>query len=199
MSSVRGNHDQTEPPVSGPASVVGGPCRDDVEGWVKEYEPELQRHLTRMLRNPADAEDVLQQVWVTAFKTPPDAGPGSNVRAWLYRVATNRALDCLATARRRARSLATRDPALATSEPTPTDQQAFGLGEAARARIREHCARLPRKQREAVWMRWVEGLEYSAIAARLDSSPESARANVYHGMKRLRTELEDLWAKEYGS
>jgi DNA-directed RNA polymerase specialized sigma24 family protein len=44
----------------------------------------------------------------------------------------------------------------------------------------------------------VEGLDYVTISQRIDSTPESARANVYQGMKRLRAELEDLWTKEYG-
>jgi len=169
-----------------------------LEGWVQRYQPELQRHLTRMLGSCTDAEDVLQQVWVTAMRRPPDDGPGSNVRAWLYRVATNRALDCLAGARRRRKALTVQDPGLATGETRPPDEGAYALTAAARDRIRAHCTRLPRKQREAVWMRWVDGLDYETIAERLGSSTDSARANVYHGMKRLRAELQDLWTKEYG-
>jgi DNA-directed RNA polymerase specialized sigma24 family protein len=64
--------------------------------------------------------------------------------------------------------------------------------------VREHVARLPRKQREAVWLRWVEGDGYAAIAAKLGSSEAAARANVYQGMRRLREELFDLWKEEYG-
>ena len=172
--------------------------RRALEEWVALYEPELQRHLTRMLGSCPDAEDVLQQVWVTAMRRPPDEGPGSNVRAWLYRVATNRALDCLAGARRRREALSVHDPHLATGEGGSPDDGAFALTADARDRIRAQCARLPRKQREAVWMRWVEGLGYDTIAERLASSTDSARANVYHGMKRLRRELQDLWTKEYG-
>ena len=72
------------------------------------------------------------------------------------------------------------------------------LDEAPRARVREFCARLPRKQREAVWRRWAEGEDYPTIARELGTSVESARANVYHGLSRLRCELHDLW-KEVGS
>jgi RNA polymerase sigma-70 factor (ECF subfamily) len=54
-----------------------------------------------MLPSEADADDLLQEVWVRAMRKPPDPGPGSNVRAWLYRVATNVALDRLATDSRR--------------------------------------------------------------------------------------------------
>lgn len=179
--------------------VAGADSERDVEAWVGAYAPELRRHLTRMLSSAADAEDVLQQVWLTALENPPDTGHGSNVRAWLYRVATNRALDCLATARRRRTALAQRDPRIATGEDVPVDAAAFALGDEARQKIRAHCAALPRKQREAVWLRWVDGLDYASIAERLDSSPDGARANVYQGIKRLRVELEDLWTKEFGA
>lgn len=185
--------------MSGSLSAARAGCGEGVETWVADFQPELHRHLVRMLGNAADADDVLQQVWVAALRSPPDTGDGSNVRAWLYRVATNRALDCLAKSRRRRTSLRRQDPALVTAEPAAVEARAFALNDGARDRIRAHASRLPRKQREAVWMRWVDGLDYQTIAQRLDSSPESARANVYHGMKRLRAELKDLWEKEYGS
>ncbi len=167
-----------------------------VQTWVCEFGPELRRHLTRMMGNEDDAEDVLQQVWVRAYRKPPDMGPGSNVRAWLYRVGTNAALDRLAREKRHDAVVQERPAGLEPSGVAAPDASLDGLGEAARARIREHCARLPRKQREAVWFRWVEGEDYETIARRLGSSVESARANVYHGMKRLRRELRDLWREE---
>jgi RNA polymerase sigma factor (sigma-70 family) len=64
--------------------------------------------------------------------------------------------------------------------------------DAVRARVRAAIARLPRKQREAVWFRWADGLEYDGVAQKLGCSIESARANVYQGMKRLRRDLSDL-------
>lgn len=168
-----------------------------VEEWVARYGGALRRHLTRMVGAEDDAEDLLQQVWISAYRRPPEAGPGSNVRAWLYRVATNAALDRLARDRRRRAALCGRGPRLAPDEPAAPDSGVVKLDERARGRIREHCARLPRRQREAVWLRQIEGLDYATIARKLGCSEESARANVYNGMKRLRRELFDLWKKEY--
>lgn len=143
-----------------------------------------------------DAEDVLQEVWITAHRRPPTTGAGSNVRAWLYRVATNAALDRLARDRRR-RSALERERFRLQPDPRPApDESLQELDEAARACVREHVARLPRKQREAVWLRWIEGAGYGEIARALDCSEESARANVYNGMKRLREELSGLWKKD---
>lgn len=55
---------------------------------------------------------------------------------------------------------------------------------------------LPRKQRDAVWLRWIEGRDYEAVAEQLGGSPAAARANVYQGLKRLRRELAPFWSEE---
>jgi RNA polymerase sigma factor (sigma-70 family) len=171
---------------------------EGVAAWAGRYGAELRRHLVRMLRSEDDAEDALQQVWIAALRTPPDADAGSNVRAWLYRVATNAALDRIAADRRRRTALDGRGDWAAPEGALAPDAFVARVSERGRARIREQVARLPRKQREAVWWRWVEGLDYATIAARLACSEESARANVYQGMKRLRRELADLWREELG-
>jgi RNA polymerase sigma-70 factor (ECF subfamily) len=117
----------------------------------------------------------------------------------LYRVATNAALDRLGRERRRRCALDGEEHRLRPEpEPAP-DALLAGLDERTRERIRERVAGLPRKQREAVWLRWAEGFDYPAIAERLECSRESARANVYNGMKKLRAELADLWKEEYAT
>lgn len=182
--------------MSKTSSALGYAASGRVEEWVGRYGPELRRHLGRMTNRAEDAEDILQQVWISAVEKPPDDGPGSNVRAWLYRVATNAALDSLARKRFRRCALQGVDPGATSGDLEPPDAQFSGLDEEARARVREQTAKLPTKQREAVWLRWAEGLEYSTIAERLGSSTESARANVHHGMKKLRESLLDIWEEE---
>ena len=166
---------------------------------MERHGAELRRHLTRMLGREDDADDVLQRVWITAHQRPPDSGPGSNLRAWLYRVATNAALDRLARTRRRCAALAGQALRLEPERGPAPDEAIDGLTPEARTRVRQHLARLPRKQREAVWLRWAVGADYCEIARRLDCSEDSARANVYNGMKKLRAQLFDLYEKEYGA
>lgn len=179
------------------APIGAGPGDDGpgsrLEAWVAAYGGELERHLTRMLGRAEEAHDLLQEIWVTALRSPPDDGPGSNVRAWLYRVATNAALDRLAMSRRRRGLLEQRAPELEPDGHDAPDGFLAGLDPESRKRVRERVAELPRKQRDAVWLRWIDGLDYEVIAERLESSPEAARANVYQGMKKLRSSLFDLW------
>jgi RNA polymerase sigma-70 factor (ECF subfamily) len=176
----------------GAGSLDGG----SLEELIGVHAGELRRHLTGMLGRSEDAEDVLQEVWITAHDHPPEDGPEANIRAWLYRVATNRALDRLARSKRRAAALRDRRFRLEPETDQDPDADLLRLDGQARAQVRSHVARLPRKQREAVWLRWIESRCYDEIAARLECSSESARANVYNGMKRLRSELCDLWKRE---
>jgi len=164
-----------------------------VETWIEAYEPEIRRHLLRMTGDGDDTADLLQHVWLAAVRNPLPGGPDTNTRAWLYRVATHAALDLMSGRRRRRSALVRRGPA--EDEPEPADAGLSGLDDRGRRRVREAVARLPEKQREAVWLRWAEELEYPEIARRLDSSRQSARANVYQGMKKLRSELADLWSE----
>jgi RNA polymerase sigma factor (sigma-70 family) len=57
--------------------------------------------------------------------------------------------------------------------------------------VRQEIATLPPKQQAAVVMRHVQGLDYATIAGALGCSEDSARANVYQGLRRLRTALAD--------
>ena len=164
--------------------------------WSERYGPELRRHVTAMVGNAEEARDIVQDLWVTALRARPETGDEVNIRAWLYRVATRRALDHLSMRRRRSDLIAAHSAELAP-RPAPAPDAAFvRLSAAAAARVREGVAELPPGQRNAVWLRWIEGLDYATIARRLGSTPETARANVYHGMKKLRRTLVGVWRQE---
>ena len=162
--------------------------------WMECHRVELLRHLTGMLGSGDDAEDVLQHVWIRALERPPELGAGSNVRAWLYRVGTNLALDRMATERRR-RGLLCGRPVRPESVP-PVDAGLLGASERIRAAVRRRTSALPPQQRAAVWYRWVEEQDYDTIARKLDTTVQSARASVYQGLKRLRAELAEEWEQE---
>ena len=54
-----------------------------------QYMPQLYNHLLRMTRDPALAEDLLQETYLRAFRGFPGFREGTNLRAWLYRILTN--------------------------------------------------------------------------------------------------------------
>ena len=167
-----------------------------MDDWSERYGGELERHVAAMLGNAEEARDVVQELWVTALRAPPEAGDAVNVRAWLYRGATRRALDRISMRRRRSKLLAARSGEVEPSAPPAADAALNRLSEAAAARVRKGVAELPRRQREAVWLRWIEEVDYATIARRMGISREAARANVYQGMKKLRRDLAEVWLEE---
>jgi len=167
-----------------------------VRRWSERYGPELQRHVAAMLGSADEARDIVQDLWVTAIRARPETVDGANIRAWLYRVATRRALDHLSTRRRRSALLAAHSGELEPGTLPAPDAAPGRLSEPAAARVRRAVAELPRRQRDAVWLRWIEQLDYTTIARRMGASPEAARANVYQGMKKLRRDLAEVWREE---
>lgn len=163
------------------------------ETLIERHHDEIYRYLWRMLASTGktdttlDAQDLTQEVFLRAYPSFERLRPDSNYRAWLYKIATNCAYTALKRSQRN-RALTFEDvqqlPAGADQSP---HHQAV-LSE-MRATIRRAIATLPPKQGAALVMRHVQGLDYAEIAQVLDCSLDSARANVYQAIRRLRREL----------
>jgi RNA polymerase sigma factor (sigma-70 family) len=147
------------------------------EQLVDAHAAELHRFLTGLV-GPTEAEDCLQETFMSALRAYPRLRHGENLRAWLYTIAQRKATDSV---RRRSRR-PTRDlegiQVHAPPTPEPTDD---GLWLTVRA--------LPTKQRVAIVHRFVLDLAYAEIASRMGTSEEAARQNVSAGLRRLRREV----------
>jgi len=149
---------------------------------------ELARHLRRIVRDDDVAQDLLQDTMLRAHKALARLGPGANERAWLYRIATNAALNHL-RARRRER-LALDRAGREMDAVTYPDTDGRGASAAARREaLWQKVAELPERQRLAITLRVADELDYDAIAERMGCTPETARANVYQATKKLRLEV----------
>lgn len=163
---------------------------------VEMYHDELYRYIWRMLNtaNRTDAADesgdLTQETFMRAYRAYSRLRADSNVRAWLYKIATNCVYSALKRDRQKFGSamplLDEHDEILEDGHDTPDMQ--FLAGETAEA-VQAAIARLPAKQRSALIMRYVQELDYAEIALSLDCSEDSARANVYQAIKRLRAWL----------
>ena len=147
------------------------------ETLIDAHAHELHRFLVGCV-GPTEAEDCLQETFMSALRAYPRLRHADNLRAWLYTIAQRKATDAIRrVARRPTRDLEGIDPG-APSAPEPLDD---GLWR----RVRE----LPAKQRAAVTHRFVLDLAYAEIGARMGTSEEAARQNVSAGLQRLRREV----------
>lgn len=143
---------------------------------------ELARHLRRLVRDDDAAQDLLQDTMLRAHRALTRLGRGANERAWLYRIATNAALNWLRDRARERRALEAH-----AREPVDHDAgRAFDTDERERLWLR--VAALPERQRLALTLRVADELEYPEIAARMGCTQEAARANVHQATKRLKLE-----------
>ena len=147
-----------------------------------EHRVDLYRYLVATA-GPVEADDVYQETWTAALRAYPRLRRPDNLRAWLFRIAQNKAIDAHRARGRRALPVADPpEPAGAKSPRAPTSSLD---GE---PELWERVRELPPKQRTAVFCRAVLGMPYGELAVLLDSSEEAARRNVHEGLTRLRRE-----------
>jgi RNA polymerase sigma-70 factor (TIGR02960 family) len=177
----------------------------------ERHRRELEVHCYRLLGSAADAEDAVQETFLAAWQHIAGFEARSSARTWLYRIATNRCLDALRSARRRpVREAAVSpppDPApnspsdVIWLEPYP-DFLLDGLpdeapGPAARYQAREAMSLafvaalqlLPPRQRVVLVLRDVLGYRASEAASMLDLTEESVTSALRHARANLQRRL----------
>jgi len=149
---------------------------------------ELARHLRRIVRDDDLAQDLLQDTMLRAHRALARLGAGANERAWLYRIATNAALNHLRSKARERRALERAGREMDAVVHPDLGARA-GTEASRREALWQRVAGLPERQRVAITLRIADELEYDAIAERMGCTPETARANVYQATKKLKLEV----------
>jgi len=160
----------------------------------------LYRAALRLTRRPADAEDLVQETYLKAFRAVDRFEPGTNLRAWLFTILHN-------TARNRARDRA-RDTVSVDSEivdraadaPPPGSRGSGGPETPESLLLRETLApelqaaidALPEAFRQAVWLRDVEEFSYAEIAEMLSIPVGTVMSRISRGRHLLFDRLNHL-------
>lgn len=158
----------------------------DFERLVKEHSRELYAYLWRMLGDPAEAQDCLQESFLKAYGAFKRLDADANFRAWLYKIATNTALTQL---KKRGRTDGYSTEFVERLASGEAGVEAQVEQKARLAQVHAAVLRLPKKQKAALLMRKYQEMSYREIGAALDCSAEAARANVYQGLQKLRRQL----------
>lgn len=164
-----------------------GEAPQQVSFLLAKHGEELARHIRRILRDDDAAQDVLQETMLRAHRALGTLAALANQRAWLYRVATNVALNAV---RSRTRERAALERHAAEHE-LAVEPHADGHDDERRVELWAEVARLPERQRLALTLRIADELDYEEIARRLGGTAAAARANVYQATKRLKMEVRD--------
>jgi RNA polymerase sigma-70 factor (ECF subfamily) len=164
------------------------------EELARTLERPLYRHALRMVGRDVDAEDVVQDAMLSAWRSL-SSFQGTSFRAWVFRIVTNRALDRL-RARRRHPELPLDPPVDGDDELTWAEPAAAGpdLSDLAADRealriVEDALAGLPAEQRAALLLRDVEGFAYEEIASITSAEIGTVKSRIHRGRLAVRNVL----------
>ncbi len=172
--------------------------RGDVRAFdslARAHERALYSHVARILGAGADAEDVVQDAFVSAWRSM-SGFEGTSFKAWLFRIARNRAIDVIRAQKRRAELPldppdADDGPSWASSEPVAGGPEPIDLaaGNEARAAVEAALALVPVEQRDALLLRDIEGFSYEEIASITASELGTVKSRIHRARITVRNEL----------
>ncbi len=146
--------------------------------------PELHRYCARLMGSVIDGEDVVQDTFTRAFAALDELEEDAPMRAWLFRIAHNRALDLL-----RGRAVRMTEPidaaAKVVDQTSPDPVEMLMRQEAVRTAV-SRFAELPTLQRSVVILKDVLDEQLSEIAALLDLTVDAVKGHLARGRARLR-------------
>ncbi len=149
----------------------------------------LLGYLQRMVRDVASAEELVQEVFLRVHSSRERYSPDARFSTWLYRIATNLALNELRRPRSRAIHLSTEDEGA-----TPLRDAGARPDEQAHLRkltesVEQGLCQLPDKQRAAICLAVVDGHSYADVAAAMDISVQAVKALVHRARTALAAKL----------
>ncbi|MBI3404580.1 MAG: sigma-70 family RNA polymerase sigma factor [Acidobacteria bacterium] len=163
---------------------------------LQKYRTPLVNFLYRMVRDAAQAEDLAQEVFLRVYRARKEYAPSAKFTTWLFRIATNLALNSIRDRRHLKLETSIDEPSGEDENSTPLEVADRGPGAMERLmqheramQIRGAVLKLPEKQRAAVLLHKYQELDYDEIARILDCSESALKSLLFRAYETLRVEL----------
>jgi len=153
---------------------------------IREFERPLLYYAAKLVGSEDAAFDILQEVWLTAFRAMRRLNDPRTVRSWLYRITHDRAVDRIRQDRSRDRAERARAESSAEQcgdEPSFTAEDAIALHRAV--------DRIDFKHREVIVLHFLEDLSINEIAAIIGEPAGTVKSRIYYAKRALREALQN--------
>ncbi len=169
-----------------------------------EYVNQLYGAALRMTRNPADAEDLVQEAYAKAYSAFHQYTPGTNLKAWLYRILTNTFINSYRRKQRRPQESQSDEiedwqihRASTHSSSDGRSAELEALDHLPDSDVTDALSALPEDRRMVVYYADVEGMPYKEIAEVMGTPIGTVMSRLHRGRRQLRDMLQD-YARERG-
>ena len=166
------------------SSEAGGD-REAFETMVREHRRRVFGLCYRYTGNAADAEDLVQEVFLRAYRALDGFRGDSSLSTWIYRIAVNVCLNWVSSKKRVSGDELPHD--VVDGSPSPAEQLSR---EQTSSAVRDAVRQLPEKQRMTLVLRVYEELTHKEIAEVMGCPVGTAKANFFFALKNLRKQLE---------
>ena len=148
---------------------------------VDQYSQSLYWKIRSIVLTHEDADDVLQNTFLKAWKSLPTFQGKAKLSTWLYRIAINESLDFLR--RQKAATLSSADADLSVANRLLADD--YFDGDKSQAVLQEAIATLPDVQRTVFTLRYYDEMKYSEISEILGTSEGSLKASYHIAVQKI--------------
>ena len=149
---------------------------------LKKYQEKLYWHIRRMVVEHEDANDVLQNMFVKAWKGLENFREDSQLYTWLYRIATNESLTFLEQQKRRS-TISMSDEDTGMSNKLKADDNFDG--NKAEWKLQMAVQKLPEKQKVVFNLRYYDEMPYNEMSKVLETSEGALKASYHHAVKKI--------------
>jgi len=165
---------------------------------VLRYQQKVLKLVLRYIRDPMEAEDVVQEAFIKAFRAIGSFRGDSAFYTWIYRIAINTAKNALVSSKRRPVSydIDVQDPEQGDLEARLTDGETpeqLAMTEEIRQTVNHAMADLPEDLRTAIVLREIDGLSYEEIAESMDCPVGTVRSRIFRAREAIDRRLRPIF------